>query len=155
MRDEISVKIYINEETTFLVKKCQKMPKTVPHVLPRSATWGQKSSILKKVFKNLWAGASFEMPWSITAPKMSKWQPSKVLDLYRGAAPVRSTGPVRYRSGRSRTSRTSTKSLANRAYSRGTRPCLSFKWAPVANAPYARNSICYRNPTSTPATSPR
>ena len=71
MGDEISVKIPIDEFSTFVVKNPWKMPKSVPHVLPRSATYDQKSSILKKVFKNLWAGASFEV-WYVVIPSKTK-----------------------------------------------------------------------------------
>ena len=71
MGDEISVKIPIDELSTFVVKNPWKMPKSVPHVLPRSATYDQKSSILKKVFKNLWAGASFEV-WYVPLTSKTK-----------------------------------------------------------------------------------
>jgi hypothetical protein len=65
MRDEIWVKICLDEKKTFLVKKPSKVPKCVLHLSGRGATWWQKFKIPKKFFKKFRPNDSFEVPWSI------------------------------------------------------------------------------------------
>ena len=93
MRDEILLKICLDEKKTFLVKKRSKVPKTVLHLSGYSATWWPKFKIPKKFFKNFRPGASFEVPRSVVRSITKKLEQKK--SWKREAVTHPSTDPSR------------------------------------------------------------